>query len=105
MFEAAFAVRQIEIGFASLAGVFFGLTVILYGVALLLSPVGPNWLDAFGLVSGGATLSSGIVQAYTGFSDIAMSVSMPSMLLTLVWSVCMGLLLLLHRSSVAMKLT
>jgi hypothetical protein len=103
VFEAAFAVRQIEIGFASLMGAFFGLTVILYGVALLLSPVGPNWLGAFGVVSGGATLSSGIVQAHTGFSDITMNISMPSTLLVLVWTICIGVFLLRHRSNVAVR--
>jgi hypothetical protein len=94
VFEAAFGVRQIEVGLASLMGAFCGLTVILYGVALLLSPIGANWLGIFGVVVGAATLSSSIVQAHTGFSDMAMYTSMPSTLLVLVWSVCVGVFLL-----------
>ena len=94
VFEAAFGVRQIEVGLASLMGAFFGVTVILYGVALLLSPLGANWLGIFGVVAGAATLSASLVQAHTGFSDIAMHTSMPSTLLVLVWSVCIGVFLL-----------
>ena len=48
VFEAVFGVRQIEVGLASLLAMFFGLTVLLYGVALLLSPLGPRWLGVFG---------------------------------------------------------
>ena len=84
VFEAAFAVRQIEVGLASLMGAFFGLTVILYGVA----------------VAGAAALSASIVQAHAGFSKIAMNTSMPSTLLVLIWSVCVGVFLL-RRSRVA----
>jgi hypothetical protein len=97
LFEAAFGVRQIEVGLASLMGAFFGLTVILYGVALFLSPIGHNWLGIFGVVAGAAMLSSSIVQAHAGFSDIAMNTSMPSTLLVLVWSVCVGVFLLRPR--------
>jgi hypothetical protein len=93
-FEAAFGVRQIEAGLASLTGAFFGLTVVLYGVALLLAPVGPGWLGVLGLVAGAATLGSSIVQAHTGFSDLAMDTSMPSATLVLVWSLGIGVFLL-----------
>ena len=97
VFEAAFGVRQIEVGFASLMAAFFGLTVMLYGVALMLSPLGSNLLAIFGVVAGAATLVSGIVQAHAGFSDIAMSMSMPSTLLVLIWSICIGVFLLRDR--------
>jgi hypothetical protein len=56
VFEAAFGVRQIEIGLASLTGAFFGLTALLYGITLLLSPVAPAWLGLFGALGGVATL-------------------------------------------------
>ncbi len=94
VFEAAFGVRQIEVGLASLMGVLFGLTVTLYGIALLLSPSGTGWLGVFGVVAGAATLTSSVVQAHVGFSDIAMTMSMPSTLLVLIWLVCIGVFLL-----------
>ena len=100
VFEAAFGVRQIEIGFASLMGALFGLTVLLYGVAILLSSVASAWLGVFGVLAGAATLASSIVQAHAGFSDIAMTTSMPSTLLVLLWSVCIGVFLLRKAGAV-----
>ena len=94
VFEAAFGGRQIEVGLASLMGAFFGLTVVLYGVALILSHIGGNCLGIFGVIAGAATLSASIVQVHTGFSDIAMRTSVWCTLLVLVWSVCMGVVLL-----------
>lgn len=99
VFEAAFAVRQIEIGLASLLGILFGLTVLLYGVAILLSSVAGAWLGVFGVLAGAATLASSIVQAHAGFSDIAMTTSMPSTLLVLLWSVFIGVFLLRRPGS------
>jgi hypothetical protein len=52
-----------------------------------------------GVVAGAATLSSSIVQAHTGFSDIAMNTSMSSTLLVLAWSICIGVFLLRHRQA------
>ena len=43
-FQAAFAVRQIEIGVASLVSLVFGITVVLYGLAVALSHTYPKWL-------------------------------------------------------------
>jgi hypothetical protein len=93
-FEAAYAVRQVEVGLASLMGAFFGLTILLYGIALVLSPVAPSWLGVFGALAGVATVISSVLQAHTGFSDVAMATSMPSSLLVLVWSICVGIFLL-----------
>ena len=89
-FEAAFAVRQIEIGFASLLSLTFGLTVALFGVSLLLSPHFASWTGWLGLVSGGSTAAAGIAQAYTGFSSLAMSLSMPASFLLLIWVIVIG---------------
>ena len=93
-FEAAYALRQVEVGLASVMGALFGLTVLLHGMALMLSPVAPSWLGLFGALAGLATLISSIVQAHTGFSDVAMATTMPSSLLILVWSICVGIFLL-----------
>lgn len=89
-FEAAFAVRQVEIGFASLLSLIFGLTVSVFGVALLLSLRFASWSGWLALVSGGGTVAAGIAQAYTGFSSLAMSMSMPASLLLLIWAVVIG---------------
>jgi hypothetical protein len=89
-FEAAFAVRQVEIGLASLLSVIFGLTVSVFGIALLLSPRFAPWSGWLGLVSGGATVTAGVAQAYTGFSTVAMSMSMPASVLLLIWVVVVG---------------
>jgi len=35
LFQAAYAVRQVEIGLASLMSVLFGITVVVYGLALV----------------------------------------------------------------------
>lgn len=90
-FEAAFAVRQVEVGFASLLSLIFGLTLSVFGVALLSSPRFASWSGWLGLVSGGGTVAAGIAQAYTGFSPLAMSLSMPASLLLLMWAVVIGL--------------
>jgi hypothetical protein len=99
VFEGAYAVRQIEIGLASLMGALFGLTILLYGVAILLSSVAGVWLGFLGVLGGAATLVSSIVQAHTGLSDFAMTTSMPSTLLVLLWSVFMGIFLLRRAAS------
>ena len=67
-FEGAFAVRQIEIGMASLLSLLFGLTLSVFGVAMLRSQRFPGWLGALGLLGGLATVAGGVAQAYTGFS-------------------------------------
>ena len=83
-FEAAYAIRQIEIGFASLMEVVSSVAVLLYGIALLSSPAGAAWLGVFGVLFGMASLFSGLVKAH---SDSAMMASMPSSLLLLAWSI------------------
>jgi len=93
-FEAAYSVRQVEVGLASVMAAFFGLTVLLYGIALMLSPEAPSWLGIFGALAGLATVISSVVLAHAGFSDVAMATNMPSSLLVLAWSICIGIFLL-----------
>jgi hypothetical protein len=93
-FEAAFAVRQIEIGLASLLSVTFGLTATVFGVALLSSARVKRWLGVVALVGGLGTTAAGVVQAYSGFSSTAMLLSMTSSSVLLVWAVCIGVALL-----------
>jgi hypothetical protein len=85
MFEAAFAVRQIEIGLAGLLNVVFGLTLAVLGVAILSSTRYPAWLGAGGLLVALVMLMSGAAMASTGFSLAAMTLSMVAAVMFLVW--------------------
>jgi hypothetical protein len=49
LFRAAFAVRQIEVGLASMTSLPFGLTTFLFGIALLIDQRFPKWLARLGL--------------------------------------------------------
>ena len=102
-FEAAFAVRQIEIGLASLASLLFGLTVMAYGIALILSGRQPRWLGWLGLLAGLATAVSGLAQAATGFSPLAMAISMPASALMLGWLLAVGIVLWRHAGRLAAR--
>jgi hypothetical protein len=92
-FFAALAVRRIEIGLASTASLLFGLTVIAYGVALLRARLYPAWIGAFALVPGIGAAIAGVLMAYSGFSALAMAVSLPASALLLVWMLGIGVLM------------
>jgi hypothetical protein len=89
-FEGAFAVRQIEVGMASLLSVVFGLTISVFGISMLLGRRFPAWLGWLGLLGGLGTVAAGVAQAYTGFSGLAMALSMPASCVLLVWAVVVG---------------
>ena len=93
-FEAAFAVRQVEVGLASMVEIFSGLAVLLYGIALATSPLGARSLGLFGGVVGAAMLVSGVIKAHTGFSSPGMDASMLSSVSALLWTICIGIFLL-----------
>jgi hypothetical protein len=46
IFHAAFAVREVEVGLASMLSLLFGLTAALYGAAFLYDRTYPRWLSA-----------------------------------------------------------
>ena len=50
LFQAAFAVRQIEVGLASISSLLFGLTVLVYGIALLIDQRFPRWIGALAML-------------------------------------------------------
>lgn len=85
LFQATVAVRQIEIGLASVVSLLFGVTAVLYGIALRAHPAFHDWLAWFGILSGIALAVSGVATAYTGFSVLAMNISMPASTLLLAW--------------------
>jgi hypothetical protein len=89
-FHAAFAVRQIEIGLASMGNLLFGATAICYGVALLADDTYPKWMGGLAIVGGVATTISGGIMAYTGFSGLAMAISMPASFILLAWMLSLG---------------
>jgi hypothetical protein len=84
-------VRQIEVGLASISSLLFGLTVLVYGIALLIDHRFPRWIGALAVASGVPTAIAGIVMAYTGFSDLAMLINMPASLLLVLWVVALGI--------------
>ena len=91
VFAAAFAVRQIEIGTASLFCLVLGLTTVCYGAALLSSDGYPRWLGALAFPGAAGLVAAGIAQAYTGFSSTAMALSMPASLALLGWMIAAGI--------------
>lgn len=90
LFYATFAVRQIEIGLASIMSLLLGLAVAIYGMALLIDRSFPKWLGYLAIVGGIPTAIAGITMAYTGFSGLAMVINMPSSTLLLVWMIALG---------------
>ncbi len=85
LFHATFAVRQIEIGLASISCLLFGVSVCLYSGALWQAPQRPAWLPLLGLASGLPTAAAGAAMAYDGFSERVMLINMPANLLLLAW--------------------
>jgi hypothetical protein len=90
-FYAAFAVRQMEIGLGAVLSLLFGLTVTVYGIALLVDHTYPQWLGGLGIAGGVPTIVAGMVMAFTGFSGLAMAISMPAGSLVLVWMLTLGI--------------
>lgn len=90
VFHAALAVRQVEIGLASVLSLLFGLTATLYGGALLVDGRFPKWVSALAIVGGVPTTISGTVMAYTGFSVLAMMLNMSGTSVLLLWLLTCG---------------
>lgn len=90
-FHAAFAVRQVEIGLASMLSLLFGLTVTIYAVALLVDRTYPKWMGGLAILGGMPIAVAGIVMAYTGFSGVAMAINMPASSILLIWMLVLGM--------------
>jgi hypothetical protein len=89
-FYAAFAVRQVEIGLASVLSLVLGVTTTLYGVALLVDETYPAWVAALGIIGGVPTIVAGVLIAHTGFSGVAMTLNMPASALLMLWMVALA---------------
>ncbi len=96
LFHATLGIRQVEVGLASVMSMLFGLTVSLYGIVMWNSRHYPRWVAVLALLGGIPTSVGGVVIAYTGFSNLAMSVNMPASWLLLVWFVSVGVLMWRH---------
>jgi hypothetical protein len=92
-FHAAFAVRQVEIGLASTLSLLFGVTATVYGVALLGDHTYPKLSGGLAIVGGVPTTIAGVVMAYTGFSELAMAITMPASSVLLIWMLTLGVLM------------
>ncbi len=90
-FEAALAIRQIEIGLAGYLSLLSGFTLAVLGFAILRSARYPRWLGLIGVADGLGMMAAGAVQASTGFSALAMMISMPASFVMLVWLVAVGI--------------
>lgn len=100
-FQGAFAVRQVEVGFASMLGLVLGLTVTVYGVALLADRTYPKWMGGLAIVGGVPTIVGGVVIAHTGFSGLAMAINMPANSILLAWMLTLGVLMWRRRGLAA----
>jgi hypothetical protein len=90
LFLATLAVRQIEAGLASMSSLLFGCTVASFGVALLRHPRFQRWSGWLAIIGGIGLLLAGVAMAYTGFSALAMNLSIPATALLLLWLIGLG---------------
>jgi hypothetical protein len=90
IFHAAFAVRQVEIGLASMLSLLLGLAATAYGFALLADRTYPKWIGRLALAGGVPAAVAGVVMAHTGFSGPAMAINMLASSILLVWMLALG---------------
>lgn len=92
LFAAAYGVRQVEIGLAALNSLLLGVTAALLGLALVIGGRFPRWAGLLGVAGGLATAVSGVAMARTGFSETAMALNMPAVMVLMAWIVALGVL-------------
>jgi hypothetical protein len=85
LFHATFAVRQIEVGLASMLSLLLGLVLCFFGIAQIMDGRFPRLLGYLLLVYGALSVVAGYIMASSGFSELAMMINMPASLLLLVW--------------------
>jgi hypothetical protein len=90
IFHAVFAVRQLEIGLASMFSLSMGFTATMFGVALLAERAYPKWFGWLAIIGGLPTGLEGVAIAYTGFSGLSMAINMPANILLLIWMLVLG---------------
>jgi hypothetical protein len=90
IFHAVFAVRQLEIGLASMFSLSMGFTATMFGIAQLAERTYPKWFGWLAIIGGLPTGGAGIAIAYTGFSGLSMAINMPANILLLIWMLVLG---------------
>lgn len=85
LFHATLAVRQIEVGMASMFCLAIGFTAVMFSVVIATEKQFPRWLAVMGGLGGLATGVAGVVIAHTGFSALAMQINLPANLLLMAW--------------------
>lgn len=85
LFHATFAVRQIEVGLASMLSLLLGFVLCLFGIAQIIDGRFPRFLGYLLMVYGALSVIAGYIIASSGFSELAMMINMPASLLLLVW--------------------
>lgn len=91
-FRVGEAIEQVSFGiFSMFIFVFFGLTILLYGLAVALSDIYPKGLGWVAVILGGGSAVLGLVQAYQGPSDVVTNIlfAVFSILIT-VWVLVIG---------------
>ena len=92
-FEAAFAVRQIEVALTSVFTLSLGCTLCVFALAMLFSRRYPAWLGATGILGGLATVAIGLEQASGGFSPLSLNLFMVVGPVDLAWVCITGVLM------------
>lgn len=87
--------EEIDIGlFSTFIIVYFGVTLLLYGLGVALSDDFPRWLGWVAIVLASASLITGLVQAYTGLSVLVTNMVFASLASFLsLWLLIMGVLM------------
>ena len=92
-FEAAFAVRQIEVALTSVFTLSLGSTLCVFALAMLFSRRYPAWLGVVGVPGGLATVAIGLEQASGGFSPLSLNLFMVVGPVDLAWVCITGVLM------------
>jgi hypothetical protein len=87
MFNAAYAVRAVEIGLAAVASMVTGVTVVVTSFAMFKAGFGRLPFLCIGLTAGVLFAASGFVIGKSGFSGLSMSINMPASVILMVWIV------------------
>ena len=95
LFEAAFAVRQVEAGLFALQWFVFGVAAAMYTVAFLKTSSRSRWSSGMAVLSAFAsigTLAFAVVQAQTGFTATSMAFQ-TGLYLGVLWILALGIFL------------
>ncbi len=85
LFNAAYAVRMIEIGLAAIASLMTGVTVLAASIAFFQADFGSVFLLVTGLLAGALFAASAWVIGSSGFSALAMSINMSAGIMLMAW--------------------